>query len=100
MDVPGGLVQVETVERGDEHRLPRPRDLFGYPVFGDQPQEVLVLEPAHFPAWVEPGEEVKHLLVEEGVPRLDGGVHRHAVALAVEEQACEMDARGEIQPAV
>ena len=49
------------------------------------------------PLRVDAGEEADHVLVEERVARLDGRVHRHAVALRGEKHAVEHDAGAERQ---
>ena len=45
-------------------------------------QELLQLQ-----ARAQGRQEVEHVLVEEGIARLDGGVHGHAITLHAQQQA-------------
>src|SRR5438105_12335386 len=81
---------VEAVEGGAEHGLGAPGNLARQPALRNFPQNVFILEAAHFPARVQPGEEVEDFLVEERIARLDRGVHGDAVTLGAHEQTWQM----------
>ena len=79
------LFEVEAVERGAEHALAAPRHLARQPALGHLPQQVLLAEAVQLPARIDLRQEREHVFIEERVARLDRAVHRHAVALGVEQ---------------
>ena len=55
------------------------------------------MKPLQLPARVQPGQEIEHVLVQEGVARLHRGVHGHAVALGVEQMPGQVDADAQVE---
>jgi hypothetical protein len=94
----------EEVVRGAEHRLGPAGDQGRQPdppssqqVLGEPAEKVLVAETAQFPARGQAGQERDQVLVQEGIARLDGGVHGHAVAAQAEQQAGQVDSQAEVE---
>ena len=52
------------------------------------------------PAGVQPCDEIEHVLVEEGIPHFDRGMHRYAISLRLQEVPRQRDARGDPDAAV
>src|SRR6516165_8486520 len=67
----GRIVPIEAVKGRPEHDLGPPGDLARQPMLGKPSQYVLLAEPVQLPAWIQPGAEIEHFLVEERVARLD-----------------------------
>jgi hypothetical protein len=61
----------EAVEWRPKHHLAPPGDLAREVPLSDESQKKLVDEATHFPARMDPGEEVEDLLIEKRVARLD-----------------------------
>ncbi len=55
-----------------------------HPALRHQAQGVFVAQPVQLPARMQPGQQIKDLLIQERITGLHRGVHRHPVTLGVE----------------
>src|SRR5580692_9611270 len=53
---------------------------------------MLVPKPAEFPNWIQAGQKIEDLLIEERIPNLHGGMHGDTVPFALQEMSGQGDA--------
>ena len=86
---------MEAIERGTKDHLASLINGRRKPAFGEEAEEIFIVETAQFPFGVEVSEEIEDLFIEERVANFDGRVHGNAVAFGLEEVTCERDPAGD-----
>jgi hypothetical protein len=88
------------VEWGMQNPLTASRESSRQESLGQLPLEILVLEPTHLPARVQPSKKFDQILVQERVARLHAGVMRRPVSARLEVQSSQVDAGSHVNGAV
>src|SRR5215218_9060166 len=84
---------MKAVQRRAEDNLVPARNGFRHPSFRQETQQMLVLESAKPPFWVQLRQEIEDVFIEKRITHLDRRMHRDAIAFRLEEMTGQENAR-------